>query len=191
RRPTRAQASAALYQRNLCEMYRLADRLDEALESGRRLLALKPDDVTGHHFLSMIHYGRCEPDQAAVPARRAVELDPQHAGAHFELAESLLVRGDFIPEWAEYEVRHQLTTVKPRLSPAPLQPLWDGRAHGGPVLLVADQGFGDVIQFCRYIPMVAERLTDFAVACNPEVTWIIRQQPGVQRIIVAPQGVPA
>src|SRR5262249_42623252 len=80
----------------------------------------------------------------------------------------------------------------PLLSPRPLQPLWDGtRVKPGALLLVADQGFGDVIQFSRYIPTVAERSPGFVIACNPEVKPILLQQSGIERIIIAPQGLPA
>ena len=101
------------------------------------------------------------------------------------------MRGDLAEGFAEYEWRHQMKSVPPLLSPRPLQPLWDGQkvAPGG-LLLVADQGFGDVIQFCRYMPMVAERSPGFVVACNPEVVPILRQQAGVGEIIIAPQGLP-
>jgi Flp pilus assembly protein TadD len=181
----------ALYHRNLCEMYRLEGRLDEALAAGGRTLALAPDDAHAHHFLSMVHYERLETAPAIEHARHAVALQPQFPGAHFELAEALLVSGRLREGFVEYEWRHQLKSVPPLLSPKPLQPLWDGGpVGGGMLLLVADQGFGDVIQFCRYIPMVAERVSDFVVACNPEVKPILVQQPGVSRVIVAPQTLP-
>jgi tetratricopeptide (TPR) repeat protein len=180
-----------LYHRNLCEMYRLEHRLDEAIEAARRTLALAPNDGHVHYFLSMIHYERGDAERAIEHARAAVALLPNFPGAHFELAEALLVSGRLREGFVEYEWRHQLKSVPPLLSPQPLQPLWDGRPLAeGELLLVADQGFGDVIQFCRYIPMVAERAKEFVVACNPEVKPILEQQPGVRRIIVAPQGLP-
>jgi Tetratricopeptide repeat len=184
--------SVVLYHRNLCEMYRLEHRLDEAIEEGKRTLALKPDDALAHHFLGMVHFERCELDEAIRYARRALEIDPNHPGSHFELAEALLLRGDLVEGFVEYEWRHQLKSVAPLLSPRPLQPLWDGTpVKPGALLLVADQGFGDVIQFSRYIPIVAERSPGFVVACNPEVKPILLQQNGIERIIIAPQGLPA
>ena len=174
--------SIFLYHRNLCEMLRLEHRLDEAAEAGRRAIALRPDDALAHHFLGVIHSERGDLDESIRCSRRSLELDPGHAGTHFELAEALLLRGDLVEGFAEYEWRHQMKSVPPLLSPRPLQPLWEGQqvAPGG-LLLVADQGFGDVIQFCRYLPMVAERSPGFVVACNPEVVPILRQQAGVGR----------
>ncbi|MFO1061321.1 MAG: tetratricopeptide repeat protein [Dongiaceae bacterium] len=184
--------SLALAHRNLCEMYRLEHRLDEAVEAGERTLALTPNDGHAHYFLSMVHYERGDAERAIAHARRSVALLPNFPGAHFELAEALLVSGRLREGFVEYEWRHQLKSVPPLLSPRPLQPLWDGRPLGeGELLLVADQGFGDVIQFCRYIPTVAERAKGFVIACNPEVRPILEQQPGVGRVIVAPQGLPA
>jgi hypothetical protein len=46
-------------------------------------------------------------------------------------------------------------------------------------LLIADQGYGDVIQFARYIPWAAHRCREVAVACSPEIRAVIARQPGV------------
>jgi hypothetical protein len=183
--------STFLYHRNLCEMLRVEHRLDEAAEAGRRAVALRPDDALAHHFLGVVHSERGDLDESIRCSRRALELNPGHAGTHFELAEALLLRGDLAEGFAEYEWRHQMKNVPPLLTPRPLQPLWEGqKVAPGALLLVADQGFGDVIQFCRYLPMVAERCPGFVVACNPEVVPILRQQAGVGEIIIAPQGLP-
>ena len=183
--------STFLYHRNLCEMLRMEHRLDEAAEAGRRALALRPTDALTHHFLGVVHSELGDLDESIRCSRRAIELDPGHAGAHFELAEALLLRGDLAEGFAEYEWRHQMKNVPPLLSPKPLQPLWEGqKVPPGALLMVADQGFGDVIQFCRYLPMVAERCPGFVVACNPEVVSVLRQQAGVENIIIAPKSLP-
>jgi hypothetical protein len=154
-------------------------------------VALGPEDGHAHYFLAMVQYERGDAEESIAHARRCVSLLPEFPGGHFELSEALLASGRLREGFVEYEWRHKLKSVPPLLSPRPLQPLWDGGPVGeGGLLLVADQGFGDVIQFCRYIPMVTERVGDFAVACNPEVKPILEQQPGVRRIIVAPQGLP-
>jgi hypothetical protein len=179
------------FHRNLCEMCRLENRFDEALLHGERSLALNPDDARVHHLLGVVRCERGELDESIRHSRAAVALDPGHAEAHCQLAQSLLLRGDLTEGFAEYEWRHQLENVPPLLSPRPLQPLWEGQAlPPGGLLLVADQGFGDVIQFCRYIPMVADRCPGFVIASDREVEPILRQQPGVDRIIVAPQTLP-
>jgi len=59
------------------------------------------------------------------------------------------------------------------------RPQWDGGPlPGGRLLLVADQGYGDVIQFARYIPWAAQRCPDIAVACSVELHPVIAQLAG-------------
>jgi hypothetical protein len=49
----------------------------------------------------------------------------------------------------------------------------------GTLMLIGDQGFGDTIQFCRYIPLVAERCTNIIMACSSEMRPIVIQQKGI------------
>jgi hypothetical protein len=108
-------------------------------------------------------------------------LDPTMATAHFELAEALLVTGQFKEGWEEYEWRFDLPNVPPLL-PKHDRPLWHGKAiPEGQLMLIADQGFGDTIQFCRYIPEVAKLCPNLVVAGSAEMRPIITQQAGVTR----------
>ncbi|MGH7096202.1 MAG: tetratricopeptide repeat protein [Stellaceae bacterium] len=169
----------ALYHRNLCEVYRVLGRLDEAVAAGRRAVALAPHDPHACNNLGVAHYYRLELDAAIACAERAVALDPDFAGAHFGMAEALLLRGDFAPGWEQYEWRFKLASA-PRLMPPTDRPQWDGGPLAGTLLLVADQGYGDVIQFSRYIAWVAGRAADIAVACSAEIRAVVAQQPGVR-----------
>jgi tetratricopeptide (TPR) repeat protein len=169
----------ALYSRNLCEVYRTLGRFDEALAAGRRAAALAPDDPHCHHNLSVLHYHRLELDDAIAAAERAAALDPNFAGAHFGIAEASLLRADFARGWEEYEWRFKLGNASPLMPPTD-KPQWDGSPLSGRrLLLVADQGYGDVIQFARYIPWARARCADIAVACSAEIEPIVAQLPGV------------
>lgn len=168
------------YRRNLCELYRLQGRLDAALIHGRRAVELAPDDAGAHYNLGVLYYDRLEIEAAIDHERRALALDPTLTAAHFELAEALLLSGRFAEGWQEYEYRFDMPHV-PRLLPADRrEPLWDGRPlPEGRLLLIGDQGFGDTIQFCRYIPEVAKRCPNLVVAASAEMRPLILQQPGV------------
>src|SRR6202043_2991709 len=110
---------------------------------------------------------------------RAIAIHPNFAGAHFGIAEASLLRGEFERGWEEYEWRMKLANAPPLL-PSTDRPQWDGRPMGDALLLlIADQGYGDVIQFCRYIPWVAARCPDIALACSPEILPVVEQQQGV------------
>jgi tetratricopeptide (TPR) repeat protein len=168
-----------LYNRNICEIYRVLGRLDEALVAGRRAAALAPDDVNCYHNLAVLHYHRIELDEAIACGERAIALDANFAGAHFGIAEASLLRGDLARGWEEYEWRLKLANAPPLLPPSE-RPQWDGTTlENGRLLLIADQGYGDVIQFARYIPWAAARCAQLAIACSAELHAVIAQQPGV------------
>jgi tetratricopeptide (TPR) repeat protein len=169
------------YYRNLCEAYRYVGRYDEALAAGNKALAMAPDDPQTLTNLAILHYARLELDRTMELCERALKLDPKLPSAHFELSEALLLRGEFERGWDEYEWRYQIPGAG-KLMPKTDRPQWDGKPLGNATLmLVADQGFGDAIQFCRYIPWAAERAPNLVVACSPELRPIIEQQPGVLR----------
>ncbi|HEV2303298.1 MAG TPA: tetratricopeptide repeat protein [Stellaceae bacterium] len=174
----RAPANA-LFHRNICEVYRIIGRYDDAAVAGKKAVALAPGEPHCHNNLGVTHYHRLEIADAVQCAERAMALAPDFAGAHFGLAEALLISGDFARGWQEYEWRFKLAN-SPRLMPPSDRPQWDGTPLGSErLLLIADQGYGDAIQFCRYIPWAAERAANIALACAREVQPVVAQQRGV------------
>jgi len=168
------------YLRNMCEVYRTLGRYDEALDCGRRAAAGDPNDPICHANLSVLHYERGEPMDAILSGERALAINPSLPGAHFGLAEALLLRGEFERGWEEYEWRFRMPGV-PTLMPIEGVPQWDGEPlESGRLMLIADQGFGDGIQFCRYIPWAAERCAEVVVACSRELQPLIGQIPGIK-----------
>ncbi len=167
------------YMRNMCEVFRTLGRYDEALAYGRRAAAGDPADPICHANLSVLHYERGEAMDAIISGERALAINPNLPGAHFGLAEALLLRGEFERGWEEYEWRFRMPGV-PALMPIEGVPQWDGQPlEGGRLMLIADQGFGDGIQFCRYIPWAAQRCGEVVVACSRELQPLIGQIPGI------------
>jgi hypothetical protein len=169
------------YFRNLCEVYRLLGRHDEALAAGLRAAADDPTDGLAHSNLSVLRYERLEPAEAIASAERAIALAPDLPAGHFGLAEALLLTGDLARGWEEYEWRWRLAGVPP-LTPGLDLPAWDGAPmSGGRLLLVADQGFGDGIQFARFIPWARMRCPDLMIAASVEMQPLLAQiAPGVK-----------
>jgi len=174
---------AALFHRNLCEMYRKLRRFDAALLAGMRAVELDPNDIHAHHNLGVLHYHRLEPNDAITRAEAALAIAPDMPGAHFGIAEACLLKGEFARGWEEYEWRFKLGNAAP-LMPETDRPQWDGKplAEGETLLLIADQGYGDVIQFSRYIPWAMQRCPRIAVACSGELHSTIRQLAGDGKI---------
>ncbi len=166
--------------RNLSEVYRLQAKLDEALTAARRSIALDPADPLGPFNLAMVHYDRLETEACVAAARHSLDLRPNLPQSHMKLAQVRLLRGELEEGWEEYEWRYQIPGAQP-LMPKTDKPQWDGRDLGeGRVLLVADQGFGDVVMFMRYIPWVQSVVKNVVIACSAEMLPTLqRHYPGV------------
>jgi tetratricopeptide (TPR) repeat protein len=164
-----------LYLRNICEVYRTLGRLDDALATAQRATMLAPADPLCLHNQAIIHYHRGELDACLDCAGRALRIDPSLPGGHFVRAEALLQRGELEEGWEEYEWRFRIGGAAPLMPPTD-KPQWQGEPLGDrTLLLIADQGFGDAIQFCRYIPWAEERCPNIALACSAELAHLLRQ----------------
>jgi hypothetical protein len=166
---------AMVFRRNLCPIYERLGRYDDALRVGHQAFDRHPYDLQTLHNLAVTHYRKLELDQSIACARRALALDPAAPGPHFQLAEALLLRGEFAQGLREYEWRYRIAGAPPLLPPNN-RPHWDGAPlPGATLLLIADQGFGDSIQFCRYIPWVCARCPQVVVVADPLLHPLIRQ----------------
>jgi len=143
---------------NLGALLNELGNVEEALLCHRRAIALRPEYAEGHSNLGSA-LGNAGRHQEAIEAqRRAIALQPQFAAAHVNLGLELLMRGDFAHGWAEYEWRSRVPGFGGIRKNCP-QPLWDGSDLGGRVLLLhAEQGIGDTIQFVRYMLLIRGRV---------------------------------
>jgi tetratricopeptide (TPR) repeat protein len=128
---------------------RQLDRYEEALADLDQVLALKPDHARAlaQRGETLTRLGRY--DEALVHFELATKRDPKYLQLHWNLAITRLLQGDFRRGWREYECRWFVETAEPRDFRAPLW-LGEESLQGKTILLHAEQGFGDTIQFVRY-----------------------------------------
>jgi Flp pilus assembly protein TadD len=145
-------ASAML---NLGSARQTLNHVEEAEALFRRAMALGADPARGKSNLSLALMEQGRPDEAEICLREALADRPDYAEARANLALALLTLGRLEEGFQLYESRGAVEAMG---GPAPVlaEPRWTGQAlNGETVLLYAEQGFGDVLQFCRYAPMVA------------------------------------
>jgi protein O-GlcNAc transferase len=137
-----------------------------ALRYYQQALAIDPGHAFSHSHSGVIYLELNQVNLAIHSFQQALATDPTYNHAHFNLSLALLLKGELRTGFIEYEWRWQCQDI-PNLVPAfsqPLsqslsqpisQPLWNGGSFSGRTLLIsAEQGFGDIIQFIRYIPLV-------------------------------------
>jgi hypothetical protein len=133
---------------------------------------------------------RGELDEALSVCQRAIQLRPDHAGAHWNKSLVLLLKGDFAQGWAEYEWRWQSKDFRSPRRDFP-QPQWRGEDPSGrTILLHAEQGFGDTIQFIRYAPLLAGRGARVIVECQPELQRLLGGVEGIQHLTARGEPLP-
>ena len=121
----------------------------------------------------------------------AIAARPEYAEAHFNYALQLLLHGDYGTGWEEYEWRKRLPGSEGAWPDAG-RAGWNGSPLQGRVIfLYAEQGFGDVIQFARYAPLVAERGGKVIVSCQPKLKALLESVPGISTVLTIEDPHPA
>jgi tetratricopeptide (TPR) repeat protein len=162
----------------------LVQRFDEALASYDRALTLRPAYVEAAANRGATLHDLKRYDEALASYDRALTLRPDFADAHYNEALCRLLVGDYERGWPKHEWRWETAQLRnARRNFA--QPLWLGsqQISGKTILLHAEQGLGDTIQFCRYVPMVAERGAHVILEVQKPLQRLMRTLPGAVRIV--------
>ncbi len=174
---------------NLTVVLQELDRLEEAFTCCEQVLALEPHSRNAHYSFGYIQRRLGRLDGAIASYRRAIQLAPNYPEAHKNLGHALLLKGDLVNGFAEYEWRWQQKGWAPRPF---TQPLWDGSPLvGQTILLHAEQGMGDTIQFIRYARLVKERGGRVVVECPRSLIRLLQTHPDVDQLIPQDSPLPA
>ncbi|WP_145254251.1 tetratricopeptide repeat protein [Planctomycetes bacterium Pan216] len=212
------QPNSADAQCNLGAAYVNAMRFEEAAACLNRSLQMDPNSAETHHNIGVMLTSQGEPEQALPYLRKSLELQqdfapalnslgaalqkcgriqealesydkaceliPKYPDARFNAAQMRLLLGDLEKGFEEYEWRWAHAPMRPFS-----QPFWDGSSlRGQTILLHAERGIGDTLQFLRYALLVKQQGARVLVECQPELTPLLRLTPGIDQLI--PQGEP-
>jgi tetratricopeptide (TPR) repeat protein len=175
---------------------------EAAIAAYRRSLELNSDFAEALDNLGHASQLESRLGDAIAQHEQVIGLKPARAEAHHHLSMALLKLGDFERGWQEHEWRLKLVGLP--AAPQFSQPRWDGKPldgkpgeakpgdgtrpdetqHDGKRILVyAEQGFGDTIQFARYMPLVAAMGGEVILKCQKELNRLMRGLVGVKQVV--------
>ncbi len=173
---------------NVGNAHRLLGDVPGAVASYREALRLAPDTPNIRTYLGSTLREIGLFAEAEAMCREAIRIDPGDYEAHYTLAYLLLLLGRLPEGWQAFEARRRIARLNPLQCP---QPVWDGTPNTESRILVhAEEGFGDTLQFCRYAPLLAHR-AQIVFAVPPALVRLMVSLPGVEQIVGLDGAVPA
>ena len=183
-RPEFAQAQC-----NLGNIALKRKQFAEAKRRYERALAIDAGMAEAHSNLGSILVAEHKFEEGRRSYARALELAPGFNDGLWNRCMLDLLEGKFDSGWKGYEVRRAMERIAPRSLP---EPLWRGEPlNGARILLHAEQGQGDTLQFMRYAPLVHAAGGTVILDVKPPVLRLAKQLPGVSDAIASGNPLPA
>jgi tetratricopeptide (TPR) repeat protein len=166
---------------NLGDVLREQGKFAKAVACLRQAVRLQPDHAAAHNNLGVSLEKQGYLEEALASYQQAVRLQPDYAQARLNRALVWLMTGRYEQGWPEYEWRWRLKGYA--LSPCPL-PRWDGSPLGGrTILLRAEQGLGDTLQFVRYAALLKRQGATVVLECQKPLLRLLAGCPGIDRLL--------
>ncbi len=173
-----------------------ADALDGRLDAARHaleaLVAESPGSAALWQTLGTVRNWAWLHDEAESAFRQALDLEPGNRDAQFGIAATLLSRGRYAEGFAAFEAsRAGLAPDAPRLRALPV---WDGGPLDGTLVVYPEQGYGDVVQFARFLPALRARAGRIVVHLDgywAPLAPLLATLAGVDAVSTTPDALPA
>lgn len=180
----------ALARYMLGQTLKAQDRLTEAVEALRQAHQLDPRHVETLNSLGNALGGLADTTGAIAAFDQALALAPHHVDAAFNRGLAYLMAGDYPRGWPGYALRWRTSVLRGFLRRFP-EPSWNGEAlDGRTILLWAEQGLGDTLQFIRYVPLVQARGGRVVIEAQNSLLELLGRLPGVAAAIPAGASLP-
>jgi hypothetical protein len=148
-------------------------RAAEALASYERALALQPGLADAHRNCGAALYRLNRPREAIDSYQYAIQIDPQDAEARYQQSLSMLLLGDFDAGWRAFEWRKQRPGRRGGTPAHGVAWLGERDISGATVLVYGEEGFGDTIQFCSFVPTLRLRCAGVILQVQPELKSLL------------------
>jgi Flp pilus assembly protein TadD len=163
--------------------------LNEAVAELRKAIELNPHSPGAFNNLGNAHYNQGDFSGAIAAFNQSLALVPNDAKTHANLALAYLLTGDFSQGWREHEWRLKVPDIMGDRSLP--QPRWNGETlDGKTILLRCEQGFGDMIQFLRFVPLVTGRSGRVVLESPPELFRLLKDFSGIAQLVQRGQALP-
>lgn len=154
----------------------------------RRAVAMQPALAVAHSNLGVLLSQDERKEEAEACLRRALNAEPDNPVPRLNLGCLLLGQGRFAQGWCHYEARLDPALPESYQNTTPPQaafPRWQGESLEGRSLLVwPEQGLGDIVQFCRYLPLLKRRgASHITLVCQPTLLPLVETLAGVGTVL--------
>jgi len=166
---------------NLGESYSRQERFHEAIRYFKQLLSINSKNTDAMYNIGVAYNGlRCH-QEAILYYEKVLSIDPGHIKSHYNKSFNHLSVGDYVHGFSEYEWRLKKHETYRSISE---KPMWQGNPIPSKTLLIyAEQGFGDCIQFIRFLPYIKKKAKRIILECQPELVRLFSQLNTVDAII--------
>lgn len=172
---------AEAYNNIAAALYKLGN-FKEAIENCKKAVKLKEDYAEAYNTLAAALQSERRFDEAIESYSKTLQYAPEYAEAYYSRGMLYLLRGNFAKGWHDYQWR--LKTNKTKATLRYDKPQWQGENfHGKTLVVQAEQGFGDSIQFVRYLPMVKERGGTVIFAEKTELIGLFTNLDGIDDLV--------
>ena len=171
-------------QRALANLLRGTGRLEDAAAHYRAVIDQRPMDFRSYGNLALVLLNLNKPHEAIAVYEKALALQRERSDLRMSLGIAQLLVGDFADGWTNYEARWS-QDLRQAWRPEFGAPQWNGErldiaADGNApaaILVHAEQGFGDSLQFCRYVGLLVESGARVVFECQPSLTTLMATLP--------------
>ncbi|WP_320169166.1 tetratricopeptide repeat protein [Maridesulfovibrio sp.] len=173
---------------NLGNVLRRVGRLKESVACHRKAVELDRKFIDAYYNLALVLQDMGRLDESIKLFDFCLKHKPGSVNINWDRALALLSKGDFLNGFEGYEYRWQREELRERHF---RQPLWDGTPlEGSRIYLYTEQGFGDTLNFCRYVSEVARAGGRVILECQSELKSLLKGLDGLEQILSAGDPLP-